>query len=52
MRVADRGLREGILIELMLADGVWLRRNRRRRWQRGGASADGRGDRDSGPGED
>ena len=28
LRVADRGLREGILVELMRADGVW----RRRRW--------------------
>jgi len=30
MRVADRGLREGILVELMRADGVW-RRSRRNR---------------------
>jgi exopolyphosphatase/guanosine-5'-triphosphate,3'-diphosphate pyrophosphatase len=29
LRVADRGLREGILTELMVADGVWRRRNRR-----------------------
>jgi exopolyphosphatase/guanosine-5'-triphosphate,3'-diphosphate pyrophosphatase len=29
LRVADRGLREGILVELMAADGVW-RRDRRR----------------------
>ncbi len=35
MRVADRGLREGILDELMSADGVWRRKRRRRR--RGGA---------------
>ena len=26
LRVADRGLREGILLELMTADGVWRRR--------------------------
>jgi exopolyphosphatase/guanosine-5'-triphosphate,3'-diphosphate pyrophosphatase len=31
LRVADRGLREGILIELMRADGAW-----RRRWPRNG----------------
>ena len=31
MRVADRGLREGILVELMSADGAWQRRRRRRR---------------------
>lgn len=31
LRVADRGLREGILVELMARDGVW-----RRRTQRGG----------------
>lgn len=30
MRVADRGLREGLLTEMMAADGVW-RRNRRGR---------------------
>ncbi len=28
LRVADRGLREGILTELMAADGVWRRRRR------------------------
>ncbi len=28
LRVADRGLREGILVELMARDGVWRRRNR------------------------
>ncbi len=27
LRVADRGLREGILTELMSADGVWARKN-------------------------
>jgi exopolyphosphatase/guanosine-5'-triphosphate,3'-diphosphate pyrophosphatase len=26
LRVADRGLREGMLVEMMAADGVWLRR--------------------------
>ena len=31
LRVADRGLREGILIEMMAADGVWSGRNRERR---------------------
>lgn len=30
LRVADRGLREGILTELMARDGVWRRRNRPR----------------------
>ncbi len=30
LRVADRGLREGILIELMLRDGVWYRHRKRR----------------------
>lgn len=29
LRVADRGLREGILTEMMSADGVWRRRYRR-----------------------
>lgn len=29
LRVADRGLREGILVELMSQDGVWRKRNRR-----------------------
>ena len=28
MRVADRGLREGLLTEMMAADGVWRRRRR------------------------
>ena len=26
LRVADRGLREGMLVEMMAADGVWMRR--------------------------
>ncbi|MCE7029542.1 Ppx/GppA phosphatase family protein [Jiella avicenniae] len=30
LRVADRGLREGILTEMMVADGVWRRRDGRR----------------------
>jgi exopolyphosphatase/guanosine-5'-triphosphate,3'-diphosphate pyrophosphatase len=34
MRVADRGLREGLLSDMMADDGVW-RRNRNRRGQRG-----------------
>nr|WP_244294023.1 Ppx/GppA phosphatase family protein [Pannonibacter carbonis] len=35
LRVADRGLREGILTELMAADGVWSRGNRPQRGQKG-----------------
>ena len=31
LRVADRGLREGILTTLMLEDGVWRQSRRRRR---------------------
>jgi exopolyphosphatase/guanosine-5'-triphosphate,3'-diphosphate pyrophosphatase len=31
MRVADRGLREGLLTEMMAADGVWRRSRRGRR---------------------
>lgn len=34
LRVADRGLREGILIELMLRDGVWCRRRKSRDFKR------------------
>ncbi len=34
LRVADRGLREGMLVELMRADGVWRRRGPRRRGRR------------------
>jgi exopolyphosphatase/guanosine-5'-triphosphate,3'-diphosphate pyrophosphatase len=30
LRVADRGLREGVLVELMAEDGVWRRRSGRR----------------------
>jgi len=30
LRVADRGLREGVLVELMAADGVWRSRSGRR----------------------
>lgn len=30
LRVADRGLREGLLTEMMVADGVWRRRETRR----------------------
>jgi exopolyphosphatase/guanosine-5'-triphosphate,3'-diphosphate pyrophosphatase len=29
LRVADRGLREGVLVELMAEDGVWRRRSGR-----------------------
>ena len=32
LRVADRGLREGILTELMARDGVWRRRRKRNRY--------------------
>nr|WP_244327654.1 Ppx/GppA phosphatase family protein [Roseibium sp. RKSG952] len=35
LRVADRGLREGILTELMAADGVWSRRRRQGGRERG-----------------
>ncbi|WP_428525658.1 Ppx/GppA phosphatase family protein [Roseibium sp.] len=35
LRVADRGLREGILTELMAADGVWARRKNGPRQGRG-----------------
>ncbi len=35
LRVADRGLREGILVEMMRADGAWRRRGARRRGRRG-----------------
>ncbi|GAA5106239.1 hypothetical protein GCM10023261_06450 [Bartonella jaculi] len=34
LRVADRGLREGILIELMLRDGVWCHYRKRRDFKR------------------
>ncbi|WP_273789815.1 Ppx/GppA phosphatase family protein [Bartonella sp. ML70XJBT] len=34
LKVADRGLREGILIELMLRDGVWCRRRKSRDFKR------------------
>ncbi|MBX4335408.1 Ppx/GppA phosphatase family protein [Bartonella raoultii] len=34
LRVADRGVREGILIELMLRDGVWCRYKKRRGFKR------------------
>lgn len=33
MRVADRGLREGLLNDMMAKDGVWRRRRRRRNSQ-------------------
>ena len=39
MRVADRGLREGVLVELMSADHVW--RRRRRRHNRGAVPSGG-----------
>ncbi|WP_371871079.1 Ppx/GppA phosphatase family protein [Roseibium aquae] len=35
LRVADRGLREGILTELMAADGVWARPSQARRGWKG-----------------
>ncbi|GLK79079.1 Ppx/GppA phosphatase family protein [Methylopila turkensis] len=34
LRVADRGLREGLLVEMMREDGVWRRRGPRRRGRR------------------
>ncbi|EJF83713.1 Ppx/GppA phosphatase family protein [Bartonella rattimassiliensis] len=34
VRVADRGLREGILIELMLRDGVWSHHGKRKAFKR------------------
>ena len=39
LRVADRGLREGMLTELMIGDGVWRRPGR---WPRRGMD-EGRG---------
>jgi exopolyphosphatase/guanosine-5'-triphosphate,3'-diphosphate pyrophosphatase len=36
LRVADRGLREGMLTELMMDDGLWYRSGRGRRPGRGG----------------
>ncbi|HET7411783.1 MAG TPA: Ppx/GppA phosphatase family protein [Pararhizobium sp.] len=40
MRVADRGLREGLLTEMMAADGIWRRpRRRRSAWRRPWAGA-------------
>ena len=41
MRVADRGLREGLLTEMMAADGVWRHLRRRRRPSRFSARRDG-----------
>jgi exopolyphosphatase/guanosine-5'-triphosphate,3'-diphosphate pyrophosphatase len=41
LRVADRGLREGILMQLMIEDGVYRAGRRRRRFR-------GRGERDNG----
>jgi exopolyphosphatase/guanosine-5'-triphosphate,3'-diphosphate pyrophosphatase len=35
MRVADRGLREGLLTEMMADDGVWRRSRARPPYQRG-----------------
>lgn len=40
MRVADRGLREGLLTDMMADDGVW-RRGRHRRFQRGPRKPEG-----------
>ncbi|WP_455478673.1 Ppx/GppA phosphatase family protein [Bartonella sp. B10] len=34
LRVADRGLREGILIDLMLRDGVWFRHKKGKSFER------------------
>ncbi len=38
LRVADRGLREGMLTELMIGDGVWRRGNR---WPKRGGGSNG-----------
>lgn len=35
LRVADRGLREGLLIEMMVADGVWRRDTQGNRTRQG-----------------
>lgn len=40
VRVADRGLREGMLLTLMADDGVWRRGGRRNRSGRGGSRGD------------
>ena len=40
MRVADRGLREGLLTDMMADDGVW-RRGRHRRFHRGPRKSEG-----------
>ena len=37
LRVADRGLREGILTEMMADDGVWRRKNRGTRYHKNNA---------------
>jgi exopolyphosphatase/guanosine-5'-triphosphate,3'-diphosphate pyrophosphatase len=34
LRVADRGLREGVLVEMMNEDGVWRSRSGRRQGER------------------
>lgn len=42
MRVADRGLREGLLTDMMADDGVWRRGRSRRPAHHGGGHGDGR----------
>ena len=37
LRVADRGLREGVLVEMMAEDGVWRPRSGRRAGERANA---------------
>ncbi|MCC5977999.1 MAG: Ppx/GppA family phosphatase [Salinarimonas sp.] len=49
LRIADRGLREGILMNLMREDGVWKRRRGRRKGRsRNGATMPGPGAQQSG----
>lgn len=43
MRVADRGLREGMLVELMSADGAWRRRRKRGRSKKPNTAVPGNG---------
>nr|WP_316859855.1 hypothetical protein [uncultured Cohaesibacter sp.] len=42
LRVADRGLREGILMEMMIDDGVWAPRTQKSNGDQGSKSASGK----------
>jgi len=42
LRVADRGLREGLLIEMMAEDGVWRKNRKRNKYQNPRNRPDGR----------